>query len=78
MSDVLAEKNSWLQAYKAFLLDRNESTFLKIAPLILLFGSPEVVASNLIPVVGEAVDISALTLTMIVGFRTLNAVRKHR
>ena len=69
---------SWPQAYKAFLLNRHESFFLKLAPIALLVGSPEIIASNIIPVVGELVDVGGLTLAMVVAVRTYNAVKKYR
>ena len=68
---------SWPQAYKAFLLNRHESIILKLAPIALLVGSPEVIASNIIPVVGELVDVGGLTLAMVVAVRTYNAVKKY-
>ncbi|GEM_PF-5044540 len=71
-------KRSWPQAYKAFLLSKNESFILKIAPIVILLGTPEVLAGNLIPVVGELVDFGGLGLTLIVVVRTLLAVQKYR
>ena len=69
---------SWSQAYKAFLLNRHENFFLKLAPIALLIGSPEIVASNIIPVVGEIVDVGGLTLAIVVAVRTYSAVKKYR
>jgi hypothetical protein len=69
---------SWPNAYKAFLLDKNESTLLKLAPLAIIFGAPEVIVSNIIPVVGEFVDIGGLSLASIIAARTFLADRKHR
>jgi hypothetical protein len=69
---------SWPSAYKAFLLDKNESTLLKIAPLAIIFGAPEIVVSSIIPVVGEFIDVGSLTLATIIAARTYSAVRKHR
>ncbi len=73
-----ADKKSWLSAYKAFLLSQDESLILKIAPLALLAGSPELIASNLIPVVGEVLDVGGIALTSVVALRTLAAVQKYR
>ncbi len=70
--------NSWGVAYKRFLLSADESLFLKIAPLFLLLGSPEILISNLIPVVGEVVDLSALSLAILVVLRTWHSTRKYR
>lgn len=73
-----SQTKGWLQAYKLFLMDRDESFVLKVAPLIILFGSPEVILSNLLPIIGEVVDIGALSITGLVIFKTYLAVRKHR
>ncbi len=71
-------KRSWPEAYKAFLLSRDESFILKIAPIALVFGSPEILASNLIPIIGEIADIGGLGLATVVTIRTLSAVQKYR
>ena len=71
-------QRSWPAAYKAFILDRHASFLLKIAPIAILIGSPEIIVSNIVPVVGEIADVGGLTLTAIVAFRTLAAVRKYR
>ena len=71
-------KRSWPAAYKAFLMDKDESLVLKIAPIALLLGSPEIVMSNLIPVVGELLDIGTFTLAGLVALRTYTSVKKHR
>jgi hypothetical protein len=72
------DTSSWLTAYKAFLLDKDESFILKVAPLAILLGMPEILASNLIPGVGEIIDLSGLGVTSVVLFRTYLAVRRHR
>ncbi|MDL2341950.1 MAG: hypothetical protein QFB87_02650 [Patescibacteria group bacterium] len=77
-SKPLSAKRTWMQAYQAFLFSRDESLLLKIAPLALLAGSPEIIASNLIPVVGEVADIGGVTLATVVAIRTVHAVRKYR
>lgn len=69
---------SWGRAYLRFLRSRDENLFLKIAPLILIFGSPEVLISNLLPVVGEALDVGTLGIIALVVYRTARAVRKYR
>ena len=78
MAQATVQKASWVSGYKAFLLDKNESLFLKVAPLVLLFGSPEVIVANLIPVVGEALDLGTFSITVLVAFRTYRAVQRHR
>lgn len=77
MSTTTLRKSGWSSAYKAYLFDPHESLFLKVAPLLLLVGSPVIVVSNLVPVVGEAVDIGAFGTTLLVIFRTYLAIRKH-
>lgn len=77
MTHAIPQKGNWFAAYKAFLFDKDESLVLKVAPLVLLFGSPEILVSNLLPFVGQAVDIGAFTIAAIVMFRTYIAVKKH-
>ena len=72
-----SEPRSWLAAYVSFLRQKGDF-MLKVAPLALILGSPEVVASNLIPVVGEVADIGGLVLAATVAYRTLQAVREQR
>lgn len=78
MSLAVNPHTSWLHAYKLFLLDKDESFILKLAPLILILGSPEVIVSNHLPVVGEVIDVGALSVTALVIFRTYSAVKRHR
>ena len=73
-----ADKRSWLAAYGAFLLSRDESLILKVAPLALVAGSPELIASNLVPVVGELLDVGGIALASVVVLRTLAAIQKYR
>lgn len=77
-SDTNISKKSYFAAYRSFLFDKDELLFLKIAPLLLIIGSPEIVLSNLIPVVGELLDVGGLTVTMIVVFKTLQGIKRHR
>jgi hypothetical protein len=76
--NTLPIRKSWPRAYAAFLLNRNENLILKVAPIILLVGSPELLVSNIIPIVGEVVDIGGASMALIVAFRTLSAVKKYR
>lgn len=69
---------SWVSAYLRFLRSRDENLILKIAPLLLIVGSPEVLVSNLLPFVGEALDIGTFGLSMVVLYRTARAVNKYR
>ncbi len=75
---IISTSRSWFQAYTAFLLSKDENFILKIAPILLIAGSPEIVLSNVIPFVGEFVDIGGIGLTAIVGAATFRAVRKYR
>ncbi len=74
----IVSNRSWPRAYKAFLCDRHQSLLLKIAPIAILVGSPEIVASNVLPVIGEIADIGGLTLASVVAIRTYNAVKRYR
>jgi hypothetical protein len=69
---------SWIGAYGAFLRSRDENLILKAAPLLIIFGSPEILVSNLLPVVGEVLDIGAFGISVLVLVRTFSAVRKYR
>lgn len=71
-------KRSWLSAYGRFLLSPSESFILKIAPVAFLLGTPELIASEFLPIVGEISDLAALVLIAIVGFRTVQAVKRYR
>lgn len=71
-------RRSWLSAYGRFLLSPKESLILKVAPLAFLFGAPELVASEFIPIVGELSDLAVLVLVAVVGFRTFRAVSRYR
>lgn len=71
-------QKSWMMAYRSFLMSRDENMMLKIAPFALLLGSPEIIISNLIPVVGEVVDVGSITLSLVVAYKTYNAVKKYR
>ena len=61
----------------AFLLNRRESLILKVAPLALILGAPEVIASNFLPVVGEISDVTELVLWVVVILRTISAVNRY-
>lgn len=74
----LEQSRSWPKAYKAFLLDPKQSLVLKFAPLAILAGSPEIIISNIIPVVGEILDIGGVTLSVLVAAKTYHAVKKYR
>jgi len=69
---------TWLQAYLAFLFSPKENLILKLAPLAILFGAPELVVDSFLPVIGEVSDLTALILTIIVVGKTLAAVHRYR
>ena len=71
-------KRSWDTAYKAFLFNRDESLALKVAPMFILLGTPEVIVSNLVSVVGELADIGGFGILVVVVFRTYTALQKYR
>lgn len=70
-------RRSWGKAYLKFLMSPEESLVLKIAPLALVIGAPEVIVSNFLPVVGELTDLGELVLWGMVIARTARAVRRH-
>lgn len=71
-------KQGWPQAYVAFLRSKDEKFLLKVAPVLLLIGTPELVVATLIPVVGEVVDFGGVSIALFVAFKTVVAVRKYR
>ena len=75
---IATTNRSWPSAYKMFLLSRRESLLLKLAPIAILVGSPEIVASNIVPVIGEIADVSGLMLATVVAVRTYSAVKRYR
>ena len=77
-STTIAHNRSWFNAYVAFLLSKDENLFLKVAPILIIAGSPELVLSNIIPVVGELADVGGIGLISIVAFKTFRAVKKYR
>jgi hypothetical protein len=74
----MQQTRTWGQAYKSFLLSRDENLILKIAPVLLLFGTPEVLVGNLIPIVGELADLGEFGLILLVLLRTYQAVRRYK
>lgn len=75
---VDSKRRPWLAAYRQFLFSREENFVLKVAPIALLLGSPELVVGSFLPVVGEVSDLTAAILWVIVIARTMQAVRKYR
>ena len=71
-------KISWPKAYLKFLLSKDESVILKIAPLALAGILPLDVLSNLIPLVGELDDLGYIILLAAVVIKTLKQVNKYR
>ena len=71
-------KASWTRAYLRFLISRNESLMLKVAPLALAGLLPVDILSNIVPVVGELDDVGFLVVLIVVAVRTGNRVRKYR
>jgi uncharacterized membrane protein YkvA (DUF1232 family) len=65
-------------AYLRFLLSRDESMVLKIAPLALVGVLPVDLLSNIVPVVGELDDLSYLIAIAVIAIRTVQRVRKYR
>ena len=78
MSKTSTQKVGWSSAYIRYLRDPEESILLKILPLIMLGLLPEIIVSNLIPVLGIAEDTTSILATSAVLYRTYRAVRRHR
>ncbi len=71
-------KSSWLKAYAKFLLSKDESVLLKIAPLALAGILPFEILSNLIPLVGELDDLGYVIMLSFVIYKTLKQLNKYR
>ena len=75
---IRAAKSSWSKAYMRFLMSKDESVVLKIAPLALAGVLPFDILSNLIPLVGELDDLGYIIMLTFVVFKTLKQVNKYR
>jgi uncharacterized membrane protein YkvA (DUF1232 family) len=73
-----AARSSWSRAYLRFLISRDESALLKVAPLALVGILPLDVLSNIVPIVGELDDIGYIIALAVIIARTLSRVRKYR
>jgi uncharacterized membrane protein YkvA (DUF1232 family) len=71
-------KNSWPKAYMRFLLSKDESIVLKVAPLALAGILPFDILSNIIPLVGELDDLGYIIMLTVVTYKTLKQVNKYR
>ncbi len=69
---------SWLEAYKRFLMSRDESLGLKLLPLAALGIVPLAVADDIIPFVGMIDDIPTGLLVAFIAWRTWRRVRTYR
>jgi hypothetical protein len=75
---VSAGKSSWSRAYLRFLMSRDESLLLKVAPLALVGLLPVDVLSNIVPLVGELDDLGFIIALAVITGRTVYRVRKYR
>jgi uncharacterized membrane protein YkvA (DUF1232 family) len=71
-------KASWAKAYLRFLVSRDESAALKVAPLALVGVLPADILTNLIPVIGELDDVWFTIAIVIIAVRTIQRVRQYR
>lgn len=68
----------WFQAYVRFLVSRDESLVLKVAPLALIGVLPMDIVSNIIPGIGLLDDAGYILIAIAVLFKTLARVNYHR
>ena len=68
----------WLRAYVRFLVSRDESFVLKVAPLALVGVMPMDIVSNIVPGIGLLDDAGYMTIATIVLFKTLVRVNYYR
>ena len=69
---------TWRRAYLRFLMSRDESLALKVAPLALFGVLPFDILSNVVPIIGELDDVSYAMVAGVILFRTFQRVRKYR
>lgn len=70
---------SWLDAYKQFLMNRQESFGLKVLPLVALGILPAALADDvLLPFVGFLDDIPTSLFMAFVVWRTWRRVKEYR
>ena len=72
------QESSWFAAYKHFLLSKDESVTLKLAPLALAGILPPEILTNAIPVLGLVDDIGFIIATIIVIVKTRQRVKRYR
>lgn len=68
----------WFQAYVRFLVSRDESLVLKVAPLALIGVLPMDIVSNIIPGIGLLDDAGYILIAIAVLFKTLARVGYYR
>lgn len=72
------QESGWFAAYKQFLLSKDESVTLKLAPLALAGILPPEILTNAIPVLGLVDDIGFIIATVIVIVKTRQRVKRYR
>lgn len=70
--------HGWFRAYLRFLMSRDESFVLKVAPLALVGVMPIDVISNIIPGIGLLDDAGYMVIAVAVLFKTLARVNYYR
>lgn len=73
-----SQRIGWFRAYQRFLLSRDESLVLKLAPLALIGVLPEELLSNLIPGIGLLDDFGYIVLLAFVIYKTFTRVNAYR
>ena len=76
--DAPRKPAGWFAAYRRFLLSRNESVVLKLAPLALIGILPPEVLSNLIPGIGLLDDVGYIIALVFVVYKTITRVAAYR
>jgi hypothetical protein len=72
------DRAGWSTAYRHFLMARNESIALKIAPLILIGILPPELMSNFIPGLGLLDDYGYMIIAVFVVYKTVTRVQRYR
>jgi hypothetical protein len=77
--ETVTPQRSWLEAYRAFLLNPRELLNVKLLPLIVLGIVPLSMADDLLlPFLGVVDDIPTALIVAFAVIRTWQRVRKYR
>lgn len=70
--------SGWFRAYLRFLMSKDESFVLKVAPLAIVGVMPMDIISNIIPGIGLLDDAGYMVIAVAVLFKTLARVNYYR